>query len=45
MWEDEYMYEGGVNPTKQKKLKSKWNKHVEGYWRFVLEQFKWMLLH
>ena len=30
MWEEEYMDEGGVNQKKQKLLKSKWNKHVEG---------------
>ena len=37
MWEKEYMDEVAVNPTKQKLLKSMWNNHVEGDWRFVLE--------
>ena len=36
MWEEEYMDEGGVNPKKQKLLKRKWNKNIEGAWRFVL---------
>ena len=37
MWEEGYMDEGGVNPTKQKLLKSMWNNTVEGDWRYVLE--------
>ena len=39
------MDEGAVNPTKHKLLKNMWNKHVEESWRFVLEQFKLILLH
>ena len=31
------MDEGAMNPKKKKLLKSMWNKHVEGAWRFVLE--------
>ena len=37
MWEEEYMDKGAVNLSKQKLLKSMWNKHVEGACRFVLE--------
>ena len=37
MWEEEYMDESAVNPTKKKMLKSLWDKHVEGAWMFVLE--------
>ena len=29
MWEEEYMEEGYVNPTKQKVLNIMWNKYVK----------------
>ena len=37
LWDEEYCVEGSPNRTQQKLLKSKWNKHTPGAWRFVLE--------
>ena len=36
-WDEEYCESGGTDTTKQKLIKSKWNKHSPGAWRFVLE--------
>ena len=35
-WDEKYTREDEVNPTIQTLLISKWNKHTEGSWRFVL---------
>lgn len=36
-WGEEYCVSGETDTTRQKLLKSKWNKHSPGAWRFVLE--------
>ena len=37
-WDAAYLRYGDVNPTRQKLLVSKWNKHDEKSWRFILNE-------